>query len=85
MTDLCEITEGSTVAKFESTTGKYSLSTEDVTGVPQGSYQFEIVAEVGSKKFTSTYTVEFKNPCTEFPIQLVEPTPFEDYTHYLGD
>jgi hypothetical protein len=35
----------------------------DIDGVPEGTYVFEIVVEVGDKTFTTKYIVEFVNPC----------------------
>ena len=61
------------------------METDDVVNVPEGSYTYEIVAEVGSKKFTTSYSVEFKNPCTEIPITVFSPTPFADHTYTLLD
>ena len=42
--DLCEINDGTTLATFEETNGYYYLESDDITGVPQGAYAFDIVA-----------------------------------------
>jgi hypothetical protein len=73
------------VATFDQTSGQYSLETDNITGVPQGTYVFDIVASLGSSSFTTTYTVEFKNPCTVIPINVRSPTPFVDHTQYIGN
>jgi hypothetical protein len=83
--DLCEITDGSTISTFNPTTGELELSTLDTVGVPVGTYVFDIMVEVGDKTFTTKYTVEFQNPCTVLPIEIVQPMHFNDHTHYLRD
>ena len=87
-TDICDISqgqEGSSLATFDQSSGTFTLSTLDIDGIPSGTYTFDIQAQLGSKIFTTTYTIEFKNPCIELPIKINVPLHFNDHTFTLGD
>jgi hypothetical protein len=87
-TDICNIilgTEGpGTEASFDTETGKYSLSTTDIVGVPPGVYVFDITGTLGTKSHTTQYTVELKNPCLTSRPKFRQ-SPFSDKTLNLRD
>jgi hypothetical protein len=79
--DICEIlagSEGDTEASLDQTSGKFTLSATDVSSVPPGKYVIAISQKVGSKSFTTEYTVHLKNPCTDLPPTFLKNSPLED-------
>ena len=47
-TDLCDIVDGNTVGSFDASTGSYSFKSDDLEGVPEGVYTFEITMQAGT-------------------------------------
>ena len=88
--ELCTLIGLDTVANFNSVSGDYTLSSQNIALVPEGTYSFIITATVGvpglSKEVQIPFTAIITSPCPTTPLNIVEPDPFPDLTnHYIED
>ena len=82
-TDICSITDGDTVATFDSSTGNYEFTSIDMANYPAGPYTFTITGSVGAKSVTSTFVMTIIDPCPTTTLTIKQPDPFEDKTYIL--
>ena len=82
-TDICSITDGDTVATFDSSTGNYEFTSIDMASYPAGVYTFTITGTVGAKSVTSTFVMTIVDPCLTTTLSIILPDPFEDKTYIL--
>ena len=72
-TDICSITDGSTVGTFDPTTGNFQFQSINPSGYPIGIYQFEITGTVGDKSDVIVVDVEFVDTCFG-SVLTIDPT-----------
>lgn len=79
--DLCDINEGSTVSTFDTLTGEYTLESLDLDALPESTYIYNIEGRIGTATFTVSFVMGVLNPCTNIPIELLEPSSYFN-NHY---
>ena len=84
-TDICSITDGDTVATFDSITGDYTFTSYDMANYPPGAYTFTITGTVGAKSVTATFVMTLVDPCPNVALTINKPATFVDGNFILRD
>ena len=82
--DLCQISNGSTVGAFESSTGHYDFKSTDIENFKPGSYTFEITGTIGDLSDSATFTMTLVDPCPT-TILSINDDVFSDINYLLRD
>ncbi len=77
-TDICSISDGATVASFDSVTGNYEFKSIDMANYPAGAYVFTITGTVGAKSVMETFVMTLVDPCPTTTLTIIQPDSFAD-------